>query len=207
MTNDRSDSGSQSAEITRLLSAARAGDPAAFGVVFDRAYAELRRIAHRAVGTVSPSETINTTAVVHEAYLKLVQARGIDWEDRAHFFAIAATAMRQIVVDYARRMSTAKRGSGTPVFALEESGAGVPFAVDLRIDEILALDGALTSLAEIDARLARVVELRFFAGLSVEETASLLQVGDRTVKRDWRRARAFLLRSIRHDASLPGGAG
>lgn len=174
------------------MSSARVGNPDAVGEVFDRVYAELRRIARGETRRLAPSETMNTTAVVHEAYLKLVAARDIAWEDRSHFFAIAAKAMRQILVDYARRSTAAKRGGGERAISLDDfdsrhGAGGAP-----RHDEILALDAALTRLSALDDRLARVVELRYFAGLSVEETALTLGIADRTVKRDWRRARAFL---------------
>jgi RNA polymerase sigma factor (TIGR02999 family) len=192
-------------DITRMLSAARGGDPAAVGEVFDRVYGELRRIAHHEARRLAPSETMNTTAVVHEAYLKLVQASGIAWEDRAHFFRIAGTAMRQILVDYARRASTGKRGGGVRAVPLEDSGPGAPVGVDPRGDDVLALDAALTRLAGLDERLARIVELRFFAGLSVEETAAAVGVAERTVKRDWRRARAYLLREVRNRPFSAGG--
>ncbi|MFN0151455.1 MAG: sigma-70 family RNA polymerase sigma factor [bacterium] len=205
MRGESADSESRDPDITRLLSAARGGDPAAVGDVFDRVYAELRRIAHHEAARLAPSETMNTTAVVHEAYLKLVQASGIAWEDRAHFFRIAATAMRQILVDYARSRSTGKRGGGARVVSLDDSAAGNLIGVDPRSDEILALDSALSRLAALDERLARIVELRFFAGLSVEETAAAVGVADSTVKRDWRRARAYLLREIRESPPPPSG--
>jgi len=199
-------------DITRMLRAARGGDPAAVGEVFDRVYAELRRIAHHEARRLAPSATMNTTAVVHEAYIKLVQASGIAWDDRAHFFRIAATAMRQILVDYARRSIAQKRGGGARALSLDDSAHGGEIGVDPRSDDprsddILALDAALTRLAALDERLGRVVELRFFAGLSVEETAATVGVAERTVKRDWRRARAFLLREIRHEPpTAPGFA-
>jgi len=175
-----------------MLASARGGDAAAVRDVFDRVYAELRRIARGETRRLAASATMNTTAVVHEAYLKLVNARGVAWEDRSHFFAVAATAMRQILVDYARRRSAAKRGGRGRAISLDELDSTDGVAVDPRSDDILSLDAALTRLAAFDARLARVVELRYFAGLSVEETATMLGVTDRTIKRDWRRARAYL---------------
>lgn len=136
-------------------------------------------------------ETLNTTAVVHETYLKLVGARRVQAEDREHFFALAARAMRQILVDHARRQNASKRGgdAGPP-----EDAAKV--AVAERSVEVLALNEALGKLEGIEDRLGRVVELRFFGGLSVEETAEVLDLSPRTVKRDWRRARAFLWREL-----------
>lgn len=182
----------QDHDITRLLSSARDGDRAAVGEVFDRVYSEIRRIAHGEVRRLGPSETMNTTAVVHEAYLKLLNAPGIAWADRAHFYAVAATAMRQVLVDYARRNSTAKRGGGVRPISLDDVDSRDEVRLDPRDESILALDAALVRLTALDERLARVVDLRFFAGLTVEETALALGVTDRTVKRDWRRARAYL---------------
>lgn len=183
-------------DITQILSMARHGDRDAVGRVFDRVYAEVRRIAHAEMRRVKPTETMNTTAVVHEAYLKLVTASGIPWEDRGHFFAVAATAMRQVLVDHARRASTGKRGGGDRGIPLEDvdSGAGIP--VDQNPENLLALDAALTQLSRIDDRLGRIIDLRYFAGLSVHETAQVLGIAERTVKRDWRRARAYLLAAL-----------
>ncbi|MFN0152488.1 MAG: ECF-type sigma factor [bacterium] len=183
-------------DITRLLSAARAGNPDAVSTVFDRVYAELRRRARFETRRHAPSETMNTTVVVHEAYLKLVAAREIDWEDRSHFFATAARAMRQILVDHARRRSAGKRGGRERPVSLDEIESHSVAGGGPRDDEVLALDSALSRLSLLDDRLARVVDLRYFAGFSVEETAAMLGVTDRTVKRDWRRARAFLQREI-----------
>lgn len=183
-------------DITRILASARRGDPAAVGAVFDRVYSEIRRIAHREVRRMGSSGTMNTTAVVHEAYLKLVNASGTAWEDRSHFFAVAATAMRQILVDYARGRSTRKRGGGAHPISLEDIDSSDGVRVDPRHENLFALDAALSRLAGLDERLSRVVELRFFAGLSVEETAATLGVTDRTVRRDWRLARAYLLSQI-----------
>ncbi len=182
----------QGNDITGILGSARRGDPAAVGEVFDRVYAEIRKIAHGEVRRMGLSVTMNTTAVVHEAYLKLVNAPAIAWEDRSHFFAVAATAMRQVLVDYARRSSTGKRCVRARAISLDDLDSSDGIRVDPRNDNLLALDAALTRLAVLDERLARVVNLRFFGGLSVEETALSLGVTDRTVKRDWRRARAYL---------------
>ena len=151
-------------------------------------YGELRRIASRHLGRGRDSGTIQTTALVHEAYLRLAGGAPARAEDRAHFFAVASTAMRHVLVDYARRRTALKRGGGAHATTL--SGKGL--AVDARAEEVLALDDALTRLAGLDARLAQVVEMRFFGGMEVEETAQALGVSNRTVKRDWRKARAFL---------------
>ena len=188
-------------DITRVLSSARQGNRAAIGEVFDRVYGEIRRIAHGEVRRMGAAVTLNTTAVVHEAYLKLVAAPAIAWEDRSHFFAVAATAMRQVLVDYARRGSATKRGGGARPIPLDAIDSSEGVRVEPANDNLIALDAALTRLAALDERLARVVELRFFAGLSVEETALTLGVTDRTVKRDWRRARAYL-----HSEIAPAGS-
>jgi RNA polymerase sigma factor (TIGR02999 family) len=180
-----------STSVTRLLSALREGDSSAFGRLVPLVYDEMRLIAQgqlrHAVGA-----TLNTTAVVHEAYLKLGGAEGIDYADRGHFFAVAATAMRQILLDHARRHLADKRGGGA-VHTLIDS---VDIPVEDRAAEVVELDQALTRLADLDPRAARVVEMRFFAGLSVEETAEALALSAPTVKRDWRRARAFLYREL-----------
>jgi RNA polymerase sigma factor (TIGR02999 family) len=192
----RESGGAGEHDITRMLSSARKGDREAVGEVFDRVYREIRRIAHGEVRRLGAGATLNTTAVVHEAYLKLVNAPGIAWEDRSHFFAVAATAMRQILVDYARRRSAGKRGGRARAISLDDLDSSEGIAVDPLSEDLIALDTALGRLATLDDRLARVVDLRFFAGLSVEETALALGVTDRTVKRDWRRARAYLYNEI-----------
>lgn len=176
------------AGITELLAAAGRGEPDALDQVFALVYGELRRLAHRQIRHGVPGETIDTTALVHEAYLRLTRNQGLALRDRSHFFALSARSMRQILVDLARERTALKRGGGRPLEPLDEER----IAVEERADEILGLDQALERLAAVDERLARLVELRFFAGLSVEEVAELLGVSDRTVKRDWRKARAFL---------------
>lgn len=179
-------------EVTRLLAALREGDGEALDRLFPLVYAELRRIAHGQLSRKGPS-TLQTTAVVHEAYLKLATGAGTAPRDRGHFFAVAATAMRQILVDHARAHLRQKRGSGAEHLQLDERD--IP--VEDRAAELVELDLALSRLAELDERAARVVELRFFGGLAVEETAEALGVSERTVKRDWREARAFLFRELR----------
>jgi RNA polymerase sigma factor (TIGR02999 family) len=175
-------------EITRLLAEVRAGDAAALDRLFALVYEELRAEAHRRLAFRRRGETVSTTALVHETYLKLVGAGRKAWRDRVHFFAVAARAMRQILIDDARRRSAAKRGGGEAPQVLDEERVGM----ESRAEELLALDCALTRLAAFDGRLGQLVELRFFAGLSVEETAEILGLSPRTVKRDWRKARAFL---------------
>jgi RNA polymerase sigma factor (TIGR02999 family) len=160
--------------------------------IFALVYRELRVLAHRQLGRGRTSETLSTTALVHEVYLKLAHNRGAAPNDRGHFFAVAARAMRQIVVDYARRRGAEKRGGGVRPEVLDDERMG--FAA--QVEEVLAVDTALTRLEALDARLGRLVELRFFAGLSVEETAEALSTSERTVKRDWRKARAFLAREL-----------
>lgn len=176
------------AELTQLLGAIAAGDRVAFDHLFERVYAELKRIARRELGTAGRPETLNTTALVHEAYAKL--ARGVRWSttDRAHFFALAARAMRQVLVDHARARLRWKRGGGEFALTLDE----IDLPVAERAADLVALDAALDRLESADPALASLVEQRFFAGLSVEEIAGLRGVSDRTVKRHWRVARAIL---------------
>jgi len=179
------------ADITQLVRAAGDGDRAALKTLFDTVYAELKRLAHRQLAA-SPNPTLNTTALVHETYLKLIRPEALKLNDRGHFFAIAAKAMRQIVVDQARRKLATKRGA-----------AALPVTLDERIVadateplQLAHLDDALAGLEQLDPRLAELVELRFFAGLSVEQVAELRDVAPRTVIRDWRRARAYLFDSV-----------
>jgi len=177
-------------EVTQLLETLRNGDRSALDDLFPLIYRELHALAHRQLAARRPGQTLNATALVHEAYLKLVGQSRAMWQDRQHFFAVAATAMRHIIVDYARHRRALKRGGNVQPTLLDEERMGVP--VDEKAEEIIALDTALEHLEGLDERLARVVELRFFGGLSVEETAEVLDVSERTVKRDWRKARAFL---------------
>jgi RNA polymerase sigma factor (TIGR02999 family) len=181
--------------VTRLLAAGRAGDRSALEKLFPLIYADLKQVAHRQLARGRPGETLNTTALVHECYIKLAGSAEQSFQDRRHFLAVAARAMRQILVDYARMGLAGKRGGGLKPATLEPETAAVPD----RAAELVALDEALTRLADLDARLAQIVELRFFGGLSVEETAEVLELSPRTVKRDWRKARAVLLDAIRED--------
>jgi RNA polymerase sigma factor (TIGR02999 family) len=176
---------SPSAEITRLLAAVGAGDATARETLYALIYPDLRRIASAHLRGRGPA-TLSTTGMVNEAYLRL--AGSGDWESRVHFLSVASRAMRQILVDHARRRLAAKRGGGQAHVTLDEERAGR----EPRALEVLALDQALNRLQALSARLAQVVELRFFGGLSVEETAGVLGVTDRTVKRDWRKARSLL---------------
>jgi len=179
-------------EITRLLAAAREGDLAARDVLYSSVYDQLRQIARRILSHERSGHTLDTTAVVHEAYLRLSGGAGILANDREHFFAIAARAMRHLLVDHARRRQASKRDAkSTP------STITVADADDTRrLLDVIAVDRALERLAAVEERLARVVELRFFAGLSVEEAGEVLGVTSRTVKRDWSKARAILLRML-----------
>lgn len=185
-------------DITGLLLAWRAGDQKALDQLFPRVYEELRRIAHRRLGGERNDHTLGTTALVNEAYLKLVDQTRAQWADRAQFFAVAARVMRRILVDYARRHQAQKRGGATaPVSLDDETLANATLVADERADMLLALDDALTRLAELDERLSRVVECRFFGGLTEEETAQALSVTARTVRRDWVKAKGWLHQALR----------
>jgi RNA polymerase sigma factor (TIGR02999 family) len=183
-----------SGDITQLLSAASAGDRDALDRVFDLVYRELRGIARR---QLAGGETLRTTALVHEVYLRMAEGKAVSARDREHFYATAARAMRQILVDHARRRSAGKRGGGIRAEALDDAMAGTAG----REEEILAVDTALRNLESLDERLARLVEMRVYGGLSVEETAEMLGISERTVKRDWRKARAFLYRELHGSAA------
>ena len=180
-------------DVTRLLAELRAGDRTALDRLFPVVYRELHGRAQRHLAGHRAGDTLNTTALVHEVYLKLTDSAGQSYNDRIHFFAVASRAMRQILVDHARRKSAEKRGGGLREVSLDPAELGSPD----RPEELLALDEALSELARLDERLARTVELRFFGGLSVEETADVLGTSPRTVKRDWRKARAFLFDAVR----------
>jgi len=179
-------------DITQLLAAARGGNAGALDQVFALVYDEVRRLAHAQIARTGRSPTLNTTAVVHEAYIKLAHTPLESLEDRRHFFAMAAKAMRQVLVDTARRRNAEKRGGGAAHLSLDDAEVSVASTAA----EIVDLEMALQRLAAVDERLARVVELRFFGGLSEHETAEVMEVSDRTVQRDWRAARAFLTREL-----------
>jgi RNA polymerase sigma factor (TIGR02999 family) len=178
--------------ITDILLHLRVGDPAAMDRLFPLVYDQLRRMAHRAMRSEHPDHTLGTTGLVHEAYLKLVDQTRVDWRDRAHFFAVAALAMRRILVDYARRHRREKRGRGRDPVSLVEGAV----SLEERADNLVALDEALTRLGELSPRLSRVVECRFFGGLTEEEIAEALGVTTRTVKRDWAKARGWLYQEL-----------
>ena len=183
--------------ITQLLLEVRAGDGLAMERLYPLIYDQLHQLAHRALRREHTGHTFATTDLVHEAYFRLVDQTRVEWQDRGQFFAVAARAMRRILVDYARRHAAAKRGGGRRPVTLDES----VMTVDDRADTLLAVDEALGRLEAVDARLARVVESRFFGGLTEEETAELLGVTARTVRRDWTKAKDWLYRD------LSGGAG
>ncbi len=182
----------ETSETTRLLRAWAGGDAAALERLTPRVYNELRRIAGHCMQNERPGRTIQTTGLVHEAFLELIDVTNVDWQHRAHFFAISAQIMRRILLDRARRRVAAKRGGPVEKVNLDE----LPELGSGRARELIGLDDALTALADLDARKARVIELRFFGGLSVEETAEVLKVSPDTVLRDWRLARAWLLAEI-----------
>lgn len=184
---------SEGSETTQLLRAWATGDRGALERLTPRVYKELRRIAGNYMQNERPGRTIQATALVHEAYLKLIDVKNVDWQHRAHFFAVSAQIMRRILLDRARRRVAAKRGGATPRVNLDE----VPDLASGRERGIIALDDALNALATVDSRKARVIELRFFGGLSVEETAEVLKVSPETVMRDWKLARAWLLAELK----------
>lgn len=179
-------------DITRLLHEMRDGDPGALDALLPAVYAELRAIAHRRLGPGARDVVLDTTALVHEAYVRLFDRAPLEWADRRHFFSVAAMAMRQIIVDHARKRASAKRGGGAAHVVLEDTQ--VP--VDAQAAEIVSLHEALSRLSLLDARLAQIVELRFFGGFSEDEIAEILEMSSRTVRRDWRKARALLYRDI-----------
>jgi RNA polymerase sigma factor (TIGR02999 family) len=182
-------------DVTRLLTALREGDRSGLEQLIPVVYEELRDLAAHYIRRERPDHTLQPTALVHEAYMRLaghVEQHGADWRDRAHFFGVAARVMRQVLVDHARAHQAAKRGSGQARVTLSEC---VRMVEDETVD-LLALDVALTRLASLDADQARLVELRFFAGLTVEETAEVVGRSPTSVKREWRAARAWLHREL-----------
>ena len=179
-------------DVTELLLAWRAGDEGALSRLMPLVYNELHRLARRYMAAEQAGHPLQTTGLVHEAYLRLVDANTIDWQNRAHFYAICARLMRRILIDFARSRNYQKRGAGFAHIQLEEA-VTVSEAVG---SEMLAVDEALKQLAAIDSRKSEVVELRFFGGLTVEETAVALGVSPDTVLRDWKLAKAWLLREL-----------
>ena len=184
-------------EVTRLLHAWRAGDDCALEQLMPIVYNEVHRLARRYMAAEQPGHTLQTTALVHETYLRLVDAKSIDWQNRAHFYAICARVMRRILVDFARSRNYQKREGKFAHIQLEEA-ATVSTIVS---SELLAVDEALSQLAAVDTRKSEIVEMRFFGGLTVEEIATALQVSPETVMRDWKLAKAWLLRELSHEES------
>lgn len=185
--------------VSTLLGELRAGDTSAVQRLFPLVYEELKRIAQIQRQGWLDAETLNTTALVHETYVKLARGREGDWRDRAHFLAVAATAMRSILVDHARGRSRAKRGHGRApldLAAIDEVIGAEPMESIPDIDVLLALDGALDRLSELSERQGRIVECRFFGGMSVDETAEALGISPASVKRGWAMARAWLYREL-----------
>jgi RNA polymerase sigma factor (TIGR02999 family) len=186
-------------EIAAALAVLRRGAPEGMEQLIPLVYAELRRVAHRQLAAEPPGHTLSTTALVHEAYLRLADQTRVEWANRAQFFALAARAMRRVLVDYARRRQAARRGGAhKPVLSLEDAEAGDSgaLAVAARGDELLALDEALERLGAVDPRAARVVECRFFGGLTEAETAEALGVSLRTAAGDWLMAKGWLYRTL-----------
>jgi RNA polymerase sigma factor (TIGR02999 family) len=184
-------------EITRLLADWSNGDRQALEKLTPLVYDELRRLAGRYLRQERAGHTLQSTALVHEAYMKLVGQNNVRWQNRAHFFGIAAQMIRRILVDYARAKHAEKRGSGAAQLSLDEAIA-LPGGKDL---DLVALDDALKGLAKIDERQSRLVELRFFTGLTIEETAEVMQMSVATAKRDWVSAKAWLSREIRRQSA------
>ena len=178
--------------VTQLLVAWSNGDETARDELMPLVYQELHRLAHQYMKRESPGHTLQTSALVNEAFVKLVDQEDVHWQNRAHFFGIAAQLMRRILVDHARSRQYLKRGGGAHHVSLEE----VAIVSEERAADVVALDDALTSLAAVDARKSQIVELRFFAGLSIEETAEVLKVSPGTVMRDWTFAKAWLRKQI-----------
>ena len=188
-----------SQEITILLQAWRGGDQGALDKLMPLVYGELHRLAHRYMLREHVGHTLQTTAVLNEAYLRLIDAQQIEWKDRAHFFAISAKLMRRILVEFARSRGRNKRGGDVHKVELDEALAISP----QRGTDLVALDDALNALAAMDERKAKVIELRFFGGLSVKETAEVLSVSADTVMRDWRLAKVWLWREMKHSSKAP----
>ena len=186
-----------SSPVTELLVRWRGGDRKALDALIPLVYGELRRIAQHYLQNERPGHTLQSTALVHEAYVRMIAQDFPQWQNRAHFFAVAAQLMRQILVDHARNYRAAKRGGGVFKLALEEAEES-PLPVDI---DLVALDDALKTLAGMDEQQSRVVELKFFGGLSIDDTAEVLGVSSSTVKRDWITARAWLYRELDRSAA------
>ena len=181
-------------DVTRLLLSWSQGNQAALDELMPLVYGELRRLASAYLRRERSNHTLQSTALVHEAFMRLVNQQEVQWRNRAHFFAIAAQMIRRILVDYARAQHTEKRGSGSVKLELDEAMAA-PLESGFDLD-LLALNDALDQLSQLDARQSRIVELRFFAGLSIEETAEVMKLSPASIKREWNTARAWLFREM-----------
>jgi RNA polymerase sigma-70 factor (ECF subfamily) len=179
-------------EITQLLLSWNKGDKSALDQLIPLVYPELRRLARIYMGRENSAHTLQTSALINEAYLRLVNQQQLEWQDRAHFFAVSAQIMRHILVDHARRYRCRKRGRGTEHLPLDDMAV----VCDERAADLVALDDALNQLASIDARKSQIVELRFFGGLTVEETAEVMKLAPITIMREWRAAKAWLGREV-----------
>ena len=185
----------ESNDVTQLLKAWSGGDQGALEELTPKVYVELRRMAAKYMRNERAGNTLQATALVHEVFLRLVEVDSVTWQDRAHFFAVSANMMRRILVDRARAKGMSKRGGG----AIQPNLDDVPEVASRSRDrEIVAIDEALDALAQIDPRKAKVIELRFFGGLSVEETAEVLRISPQSVMRDWKMARAWLMAELAH---------
>jgi RNA polymerase sigma-70 factor, ECF subfamily len=182
-------------QVTKLLNEWRNGNPAALEQLMPLVYAELHKLARRHMQRQNPSHTLQTTALIHEAYLRLAGDSRKQWENRAQFYGVAAKAMRHVLVDHARARQAAKRGGGWQAVPLDEGIA----VSDERLAGLIALDEALSRLSKLHPRQSEVIELRFFGGLGVEETATILKVSPETVMLDWRAAKAWLHKELSHD--------
>lgn len=180
-------------DVTELLIAWRHGDPDAMNRLVALVYEELRRIAQAQLAREDAGHTLSTTALVHEAYLRLVDTSRVQWRDRAHFFGVSAAVMRRVLVDHARRFHASKRGDGAVPLSLQDDA----LVVEERADTLVALDEAVARLSSMDERLGRLVECRYFGGLTDEETAEVLGVTPRTVRRDWVKAKGWLFQELR----------
>jgi len=187
-------------EITRLLVAWGDGDQSALDKLVPLVQSELHRLAHHYMGRERPGHTLQTSALVNEAYVRLIDWKNVRWQNRAHFFGVSAQLMRRILVDFARERHYLKRGGGALQVSMSEAAA---FAMDKEAD-LVALDEALVELSEMDRRKAQVVELRFFGGLSVKEVAEVLKISEETVMRDWRLAKVWLLRQLGREENREG---
>lgn len=183
-------------EVSRLLIDWGNGDQAALDELIPLVYDELRRVAGRYMRREGQDHTLQTSALVNEAYLRLIDQKNVQWQNRAHFFGVAAQLMRRILVDHARSRSRVKRGGGAQMVSLADQAG-----VSKEAEEVIALDDALTNLAEMDPRKSQIVEMKFFGGLTTEEVAEVLKITTRTVEREWRKARAWLNRAITKGAT------